>query len=162
MRFKSVVTWDGEVHPEWARACRGNWLAGDEIWRQFPLETCWIDAEIEDDDASRIFVIGSGDWKTDFGSYRLSEVAAQQYDIDDKRKHRSRIVAMQQAIEAGLQLGRPILISSSGEGPFVIMDGNHRLVAHHRAGKLGGLPVYVGLHHRIPRVVIWFSAAVRE
>ena len=161
MRFGRVVSWENDVFAAWRRASNNAMRPNSDVWGKLPEHVCWLTARVEQIDIPRLYVIGSSDWKEVFGSYRLSEIAAKPLTgTDDKHKHSSRIVGISSAYSAGKQFEPVVMVSFSGEGPFVVIDGNHRAVGMHRAGLLVGREVFVGLHPAIGSGYGWFKQAV--
>jgi hypothetical protein len=162
MRIGNVVTWEREVHPAWQKSSGNDPTAHSDIWGRLPPGVCWLEATIEESDIDSMFVIGSGDWIQSFETYRLGGIALQDFShVKAGCHHRPKIIGFEQSIGAGRQLGPLIAVASSGIGPFVFLDGNHRAVAHLRTGQLVGQFVYLGLHHHISSEFSWFVRAIR-
>lgn len=104
------------------------------LWKELPKDTVWFEAEIETKDLDRIRVFPRAQWrKFAFGDFGLTQVAPRILDeryrdrasgaflakIDDLRDH-----LRQEAVG-----GAVLLIGQDEQGPFTILDGNHRLVA---------------------------------
>lgn len=161
MQFGRVVRWEQDVFAAWQRASNNASRPNSDVWGKLPDHVCWLSARVEEIDIPRLYVIGSGDWKEVFGTYRLADIAAKPLTgTDDKYKHSSRIIGIGSAYSTGKHFEPIAMVSFSGEGPFVIIDGNHRGVGMHRAGLLVGREVFVGLHSAIGTEFGWFRQAV--
>lgn len=126
-----------------------------------PPGVIWRFATIEECDVQKILVIGSGDWEKTFGTYVLSKIAQQNFaGPDDKEKHKSRIREIGKKYANGETLGPIILVCISQDGPFVIIDGNHRAVAAFQQMDLVGQRVYVGVMPPNGAQYIWYQQSV--
>jgi hypothetical protein len=105
---------------------------------------CWFEAEVQATDLERLYLIGSSDLREIFGSYRLSEIA-RTAEGNDRFNHMVRIRGLVADLRRGRTFERAILVAESGEGPFVIIDGNHRCLAYHCEQCLAGQAVYLGM-----------------
>jgi hypothetical protein len=143
MRVGVAVSWDRDVFPCWRRSANNALRPNSDVWRPLPSGTAWFEAEVEPGDISCMFLIGSSDLLETFGSYRLSDIV-RVMNGDDRFNHRSRIRSLSQSIRDGCLLERPIVVSQSDFGPFVIIDGNHRCLAYYSLERLPGLQVYLG------------------
>jgi hypothetical protein len=162
MKLGRVVDWERDVLAAWKRSANNAPRPNSDVWGKLPQGVCWLEGRIEYDDIDRLYVLGSSDWKEVFGSYRVVEIASKEFGIDDKHKHRSRICAIGDAYSIG-KLFEPIaMVAFSGAGPFMVIDGNHRVVAMERRRLLVGQSVFLGLHREIGTSFGWFNNAVRE
>lgn len=160
MRFGQVVRWGSDVLPAWQRAAH-NGFTNPDVWGVLPDRVCWISARVETSDISKMYVIGSPDWKDVFGTYRVEAIAAQAMaGPDDQHRHKSRIIGIGSAYSEGFMFEKIAMVASSGEGPFVVINGNHRAVGSHRVDRLVGLDVFVGLHADMESDYQWFRWAV--
>jgi hypothetical protein len=120
-----------------------------------------LSARVEEIDIARLYVIGSGDWKEVFGTYRLADISSKALTTgDDKHKHSSRIIGIGSAYLNGTHFEPIAMVSYSGEGPFVVVDGNHRAVGMQRVGLLVGREIFLGLHSAIGTEFVWFRQAI--
>lgn len=142
--------------------CCGITAAPDQqsfgpVWDQLPQGVCWLEACVEASDLERFYVVGSPDWKEAFGSFRLTKIATFGADAqDDPSHHHSRIVKLGRAYLTGQRLPPVVAIAYSGEGPFVILDGNHRAVAMQRHQLFSGQQIRLGLHASMGTAYVWF------
>ena len=163
MRIGRVVYWERDVLAAWRRSVNNADRPDSDVWGKLPPNVCWVTARIEDVDVPKIHVIGSSDWKDIFGTYRLVDIASQAFHgTDDKHTHRSRILGIENAYATGKHFEPIAMVASSGEGPFVVIQGNHRAVAIQRLGLLVGQTVFVGLHEEISASFGWFRQAVEN
>ena len=161
MRIAQEVTWDADVFPCWRRSANNAPRPNSDIWGRLPPGVRWSDAELEGSDADRLYLIGSADLKETFGSYRICEIRGSQ-EIRDRFNHWVRVRAIRDALLRGQPFERPILVAESGEGPFVIIDGNHRCVARYLEQRLVGLPVYLGVMSGLNRAYCWARQALQR
>ena len=158
MLFGRVATWEHDVFPAWRRSANNALRPNSDVWGNLPQNVCWLVANIDDIDTSRLYVIGSSDWMETFGTYKVQDIAAKPSSTtDDKYKHNSRIKGIGVAYSLGKNLEPIILVCHSGEGPFVVVDGNHRAVAMQKEGLLVGKQVFVGMHARMGTEFNWFG-----
>jgi hypothetical protein len=114
---------------------------------------------LEETDTNGLYLIGSSDLKQTFGSYRICQIPRSQ-EGKDKFNHRDRIRAILAALRRGQLFERPILVGDSAVGPFVIIDGNHRCLAHHVEQRVVGLQVYLGMAPSMLRGYGWARQAL--
>lgn len=161
MRIGRTVDWEQDVFAAWRRTADNAARPNSDVWGRLPEHVCWVSAWVEEIDIPRLYVIGSSDWKEVFGTYRLSEIGAKVLTSeDDRHRHSSRIIGIGAAYATGREFEPVAMVSYSGEGPFVVIDGNHRAVALYRIGLLVGREVYLGLHPLIGTRFGWFRHAV--
>jgi hypothetical protein len=160
MRLGRVVDFKSDVIGTSRRSGRKEPRSDSEIWRRLPEGTCWFACHLEPCDIEKIFVYGDREWKQAFGSFSLKAVAAATLDSDDKQHHKSRIQQLMQTLASGHKYRSLALTAFSGEGPYVMIDGNHRAAAMLRLGILAGQSCYVGFHQRIGKDCSWFRHAV--
>lgn len=160
MHIGSTVDWETDVLAAWKKAANPEKAPNNDVWERLPEGMCWFNCLIEPSDIEKIYVIGSYDWKEVFGTYCLSGVAANSCDADDRFRHKSKIMAIRNAIAVGKSVDPIILTAFSGSGPFVIIEGNHRAAAMMQLGVLAGQRVYVGFHQKIGSDFLWFRRAV--
>lgn len=146
MRIKAMITWEMVLHA-WQKESNNCPRPNSDVWGILPgqgKDVAWFQCNLESTDQDSLFVIGSGDWKEVFGSYRASAVATSLSDVDDKHRHSSRIHGIAKRMKDGHRFYPPALVASSATGPFVAIDGNHRIIASIKAGIFDGLDVHVG------------------
>ena len=163
MHIGPVVDWERDVLAAWRRSANNAERPNSDVWGKLPEHVCWLSARIEESDLAKLHVIGSCDWAEVFRTYRLSDVASCiTNEGDDKHKHTSRIRDMGKAYAAGHRFERIAVVSFSGSGPFVVIDGCHRVVAMRRQNILVGQDVFLGLHADIGTSFVWFRQAVQH
>lgn len=160
MHIAKSVNWEKDVLPAWRRAAGNAESPNSDVWGKLPEGVSWFLGYIERSDIQNLYVIGSGDWKEVFGTYRLLEVAADSSTEDDKYKHRQKFGKLQKLISGGEQFEPIIAVTHSEKGPFVIIDGNHRAVAYLKLGLLESQEIFIGLHHRIKTEFVWYRLAL--
>lgn len=160
MHIKDSVSWEQDVFSAWRRAAHNAVRPNSDVWGKLSKDTCWFRGNIEQSDVECLYVIGSGDWKEVFGSYRIVDIVADKLPVNDKYNHCQRFREMQDAIAEGKKFEPLIVVSYSGMGPFVIIDGNHRAVAYLRLGSLVSRSVFIGLHSNIKSDFVWFRQAL--
>lgn len=159
MRLGHIVDWDAVVFPSWQRAARAV-KPNSDIWSALPKHVLWFKGEIEPEDVTRTYVIGSADWKNAYGTYRLSELALAPFvGKNDPDNHVARIDSVLRGIDAGRTFEFPIMVAGSGSGPFVIIEGNHRAIAYQKRNLFHGRNVYIGFHARMASDFPWFRSA---
>ena len=163
MHIGRTVDWEMDVFSAWRRSADGDHSPNSDVWSTLPPGVCWFDCRFELEDIEKSYVIGSADWKEVFGSYDLRSIAATTYDgEDDSFRHKSRIIGIRNAMAVG-QIFEPIILTAfSGDGPFVIAEGNHRAVAMMQLGIIIGQPVFVGFHKQMGEKFNWFRRSVLD
>ena len=163
MHIGRTVDWETDVFAAWQRSAAGNGIPNGDVWGTLPPGVCWFNCRVEPEDIEKIYVIGSLDWKDVFGTYRLRGIAAASFDgKDDSFRHKFRIYGIRNAMAVGRDFEPIILTAFSGDGPFVIIEGNHRAVAMTQLGILAGHSVFVGFHKQIGSDFNWFRRAVLD
>ena len=158
MRVELAVSWDQHVFPCWRRSANNAPSPNSDVWRPLPSNLAWFEAQLESNDISGIFLIGSSDLEETFGSYRIVDINPSMIG-DDRHNHRSRIRSLSESILNGHRHERPIIVSQSGLGPFVIIDGNHRCLAYYSLQRLPGLQVYLGMAPGLIENYVWARSA---
>lgn len=162
MRIGRVVNWEQDVKAAWSRSSNDSTCPNSDVWRPLPDNVCWVIARVEVIDVPKICVIGSSDWKDVFGTYRLNDIAAKDLSTDDKHKHKSRILDIGKKYATGEHLETIAMVAFSGDGPYVVINGNHRAVAMARAKILVDQNVFLGLHKDIGKSFVWFKQAIED
>jgi hypothetical protein len=161
MRIAQEVTWHADVFPCWRRSAKNAARPNSDVWGRLPPGVRWFDAELEGSDTARLYLIGSSDIRETFGSYRIGEISESQ-ENRDRFNHWARVRAIRDALLLGQPLERPILVAESGAGPFVIIDGNHRCLAHYFEQRLVGLPAYLGMVSGLNSAYCWARQALQR
>ena len=163
MQIREFVTWEETVLPTW-RSNHPDIVAPNEsIWTQFPNDLMWYSALIEADDINKLCLIGSLDWLEVFQTFRLSELCqnfASALQSNDKYKHIDRIKALQSFYTTGKTLAPLIVIAPDCEGPYILVDGNHRASALLLNEMLIGQAVLIGTSKKIPGHVEFYQHSV--
>ena len=161
MRIERDASWQDDVLPSWKRSSPGNPNPNTDVWHPLPLGTAWSRAVIEPNDIPFLYLIGSGDIKKTYGSYHLPAVAeAVATAENDKHNHTVRIQSIEKACSEGKIFEPTILVAGSSGGPFVAIDGNHRMTGFMRCGELVGREVFLGIHDLIPKSFNWYRWAI--
>lgn len=161
MQIGRTADWETDVFAAWRRSADGDDSPNSDVWNTLPSGVCWFNCRIDPEDIEKIYAIGSFDWKEVFGCYDLRNIAATSCDKeDDSFRHKSRINGIKNAMAVGRNFEPIILTAFSGEGPFVIIEGNHRAAAMMQLGILAGQPVFVGFSKKIGSEFNWFRRAV--
>lgn len=124
MKFGKIVPWQ-RVLLSWQVESRMDPRPNSDVWGKLPGEgenVCWFECVIEESDRSRLYVIGSSDWKNLFGSYRAEKIATA-LDGPDEHQHKERIKGIAGAIKGGKKFEPSAFVSSSLDGPFVASTG---------------------------------------
>lgn len=119
----------------------------------------WSEARIEACDLPYLYLIGSADLRGTFGSYRVSEISWDPTGQDEYHHH-DRVRGIIDSLRRGDDHEPPILVGEFGREPLVIIDGNHRCLAHHVRGTTAGLPVYFGTADNLLMEFVWASRAL--
>ena len=159
MKITREVTWDTDVFPCWRRSANNAPRPNSDVWRPLPSGIRWFEAELEETDIDLLYLIGSADLMQTFGSYRICRITRSQ-EGQDEFNHRNRIRAIVAALRRDQHIERPILVGDSALGPFVIIDGNHRCLAHHVEQRVVGLKVYCGVVAGLLRGYCWARQAL--
>lgn len=161
MELADVVDWDQHVLPAWRRSSQRTSPNAD-VWGRLPPGVCWFQGRIAGNDIGKLLLIGSEDWYDVFGSYRLTEVSRADYANDDVYGHKARVRNIRAAMLQGQQMEPLVLVADSGNGPFVLIDGNHRAICLHQLDKLVGQTCFIGFHHRMHADFLWSRRAIEQ
>jgi hypothetical protein len=141
-----------------------DWMRGEgmrdphfrsDIREPLPADAKWYSAELERQDIRQLFIISSDDWTEISAGTFLVERVLQSVNAGNFQKADSARISKKITDKIGyLKSGGPcnshlILVSSNSSGPFTLIEGNHRAVAHFERGTLVGLKVYLGVSLRI-------------
>jgi hypothetical protein len=166
MRIGRVLDWETEVLDIWTKGSPEGYLPSEGLIKEFPQGICWMAGVIEPDDIEKLLVIAAADWQQLFGTFQLADIARRIPETgDDEHRHYSRIRELTRLAEAGQPFYPPILVAKSGQGPFVIIDGNHRVLGMQRAKSVLGKQVIIGFlppnveYHRYDHAVLVTRAA---
>jgi hypothetical protein len=153
------ASWEDDVLPAWKRAAING--LNEDVTKKLPKDTRWFTARIEEVDITNIYVIGSGDWKEEFGTYHLVDIASQSFDHSANGSyHRPLVLQKEKEYSEGKSCELVIIVGPSEKGPFVVIDGNHRAIAMKRKEVLCGKNVFIGLHENIYDSFIWYRQAM--
>jgi hypothetical protein len=131
------------------------------IMETVPSQIQWHEVEIEDEDLENLYILAIWDWFIDTGkTYKLSQVPANLTSNHGHRisnfppgaaDHKTKIEAMMSAPEINTQ--DIILIASSENGPFTIIDGTHRSSLLALNGTISGTKAYLGIANDLSQCV---------
>ncbi|MBF0439480.1 MAG: polysaccharide deacetylase family protein [Magnetococcales bacterium] len=164
----SRVDWESDVLASWRRSAGGAKFPKQKIWELLPTGVNWFICRIDAQDIDRMYLFGTYDWEQAFasGSYHLSTIAADpcQENAEEQNnfRHKFRINEIRKMYASGLRFEPIILTACSMEGPFVIIDGNHRAIAMQQLGMLVGQTVFIGLHDKMESDFGWFRETVNR
>jgi hypothetical protein len=151
------------VLAHWRRFADFDERPGGGTWGPVLEKASWSTARIEPLDVPNLYVIGSGDWFDIFGSYNIERIGQRlSASGDDPYRHSSRIRDMAAALESGGELEPAIMVGPSIRGPFVALDGCHRLVARVSASRIVGERVLLGVTRRLRQEFPPYRNAVPE
>ena len=153
MKIETTADWTSDVWPCWQRAAHHP-EPNSDIWQALPSGVRWVKARIEPADINGLYLIGSSDLCDTFGSYRVSEIAREMVGQDDYRHH-DRVRELIRRIEAGAEFERLIVVAEDVSGPFVVLDGNHRCLAHWNCGTMPGVDIFLGMAPSLIRRFKW-------
>lgn len=160
MRVGPIVDWEMDVLATWRQAAQHVEHLNRDVWSRLPAGVCWFRCHIEAQDIDQLHVIGSEDWREVFGSYKLIDITSAFSEEDDPYQHNSRIGSLIKTLAGGAEIQPIIAVAASGDGPFLIIDGNHRAIAMNKLGLLAGQRCFVGFHQKIETDFLWFRRAL--
>jgi O-antigen/teichoic acid export membrane protein len=104
------------------------------LWRELPVGTQWFEVEIERSDLKRIRVFPRAQWRKlargDFGLTEISQrIASGECAGVADEAFLLKIQQLRSRLGGGWAPGAVLLIGVSRNGPFTLLDGNHRMVA---------------------------------
>ncbi len=147
MKVHQSVSWESAVFPCWERAAHPG-PPNYDVSLEVPRDVAWCEATIEEADVPAVFLLASSDIMRSFGSYRLVDIdfdlSADYRDDLRGRRHQQMVLGITRAIRSGEKMERPILVADDVDGPFVVIEGNHRCIAYFYERRLAGLDVYLG------------------
>ncbi len=121
-----------------------------DIRDPLPTNLDWALAVVEKGDINSLFVISSDDWKQEglcSSDFKLttaitnySNTQSSNGKYGDIRAKELLFTSNQSALDTKL-----ILVSSSKEGPFTIIEGNKRAIALGKVERLIGLEIFCGI-----------------
>lgn len=163
MKIIDITSWDN-VYAAWKAASPGQREPNKDVWSLLPENIEWFEAEVEQSDLDCLYTIGSSDWKHVFSTYSLEKVvsAVEASTEDDSYRHISRIKDVSLAAKTDRDKSPPIiLVAESSCGPFVAIDGNHRMAGFYMAGCLRGVKVFIGFSSDLYSSFKWYNLAFR-
>jgi hypothetical protein len=161
MQILKVTTWADEVFPCWQRNAHNanNPLRpNSEIWEPLPSGIVWSLAKIESPDISRLFLLGSSDFKDTFTTYQVSKIQTP-FPMGSQDRHHYQPLAMLNAMRGGKTFDPPICIAESMQGNIMFIDGNHRTLMHLLNSSLIGMETYLGILPGIHSQFLWSHPA---
>jgi hypothetical protein len=121
-----------------------------KIWSPLPANTRWYNAEIEEKDLERIFIISSDEWSCLSQSFKLVDVVRGLEKEKDTEIARRVVDLIGMLRKNPHSLDRKLtLVSPSLEDNFTMIDGNKRSIALCNIGKLIGNRIYLGMSTKI-------------
>ena len=123
------------------------------ILARLPAELEWHESEFEPQDVDKLYILPVFDWYMDTGeTFKVSDTLIH---LSDTRGYHlpqlgSAEVLHFQTVNKIIEsppedFGEVILIASSQDGPYTVIDGTHRSVALLKMGKLIGSDCFVGV-----------------
>jgi hypothetical protein len=158
MKLLRSVTWEDQVLPCWRRNANNAPRPNSDIWRPLPPGIDWHQAELTSVDVQSIYLLGSSDFHDTFGTYKIAEIRTP-FPSTSSDRHHTLPLAMKRTLEIGGTLDSPILIAESTASNMVVIDGNHRILAHLLNNSLAGLSIFVGIQSGIHRRFSWSHPA---
>lgn len=158
MKILKPVNWEKDVLPHWS-VLRGATVKQQPLWEKLPSGMQWHAARFESGDDEKLYVIGSGDWEKTYGSYRVIDIARQSQEGDDAHNHRARIRGFIETLNSGGQIAEVVAVAAKEQGPYVLIDGNHRAIALVAKNQLRGQNIFLGIHRDIDQHFQWFYPA---
>ena len=113
----------------------------------FPRDVRWFQATIESADIARLYLVNSGDLKTLSKDTQRLDVAAQHWLGGFRDNDHS--LRLQRIVDSGDFDPRTVLVASNPDGPFTILDGNHRATILQARSVLAGQRCFLGIHAQI-------------
>ncbi len=123
------------------------------IMDHVPVDVIWHEVEIEKEDLENLYILAIWDWLIDTGrTFKLSGVVKNlssghghsiSYFPPGAADHKVKIDEMLKVTDDHIQ--DIVLISSSKDGPFTIIDGTHRSSLLAIKGSLPGTKAYLGI-----------------
>jgi O-antigen/teichoic acid export membrane protein len=104
------------------------------LWRELPKSTDWFEVEVRLDDQERIRMFPRAQWrKLARGNFAMTEVAKSitggaSRDLREKT-FVTKIESLSDQLRQDVPVGTVLLIAINENGPFTILDGNHRTMA---------------------------------
>lgn len=131
------------------------------IMDHVPDETSWHEVEIEKNDLNNLCILMIWDWFIDTGrTFKLLEVpfnlsSGHGHHVSNfppgAADHKVKIDEMSKAMDENIQ--DIVIISTSENGPFTIIDGTHRSSLLAIKGKVPGTKAYLGIANDLSQCV---------
>jgi hypothetical protein len=119
----------------------------DIIHAGFPRDAIWHDGEIEAEDVPKLFLISVGDLGPFSKNTWSLEITAQNYSAGfQDSDHSLRFEKLRKNSPFATRL---VVVSDTLNGPFTIIDGNHRAVLLSVDNRLIGTRIHLGVHPQI-------------
>lgn len=154
----------GDDHENQVRRALLNVRHG-ALWRELPEDTEWFEAEIQPNDLQRLRVFPRAQWRKlalgDFGIRHVCQRVFEDRDRDPAAEaFREKIADLRSRLTEGAVADAVLLIGLSENGPFTILDGNHRLVAAMLVSPdvVGRLRFYCGLSPKMGQCC-WYQTS---
>jgi hypothetical protein len=152
MKCISPITEDA-VFGAWRALNKVSTLDPTIIDHNFPKSVSWCTARIESHDIAHLLLIhvpdlgplSNNSWTLSIAAELYGESIAQHKPYDPEHAKR-----MESLLEWPHRFDHPaILVSDNTAGPFVILDGNHRLMLLAHETRIIGAQVYLGVDRRM-------------
>ncbi len=129
-----------------------NWRS--DIKSPLPHDICWHEADIQQGDINRLYIISSDDWsdisQQSFLVRSISENLDSNFTINDSIRLSKDINRKISFLKSGSTFDtRFIAVSDSDSGPFTLIEGNRRAVALYSLKRLVGITIYLGISEQI-------------
>ena len=110
------------------------WAWRRPLLQRLPNNISWFLASLDEGDFSELFIIREIGWETTFGNTKkLKDVATAILDgIEDKGVGFDLIEAIKKQIGVQPFREKLLVISTNLQGPYTVVEGNHRAVAFHK------------------------------
>lgn len=121
-----------------------------DIRNPLPADSDWVSAVVEKGDIDSLFIISSDDWRQEglcSSDFKLTTAITNYSNTQSSngkygniRAKELLLISNQNTLDTKL-----ILVSSSKEGPFTLIEGNKRAIALGKLGRLVGLKIFCGI-----------------
>ncbi len=159
MQIMKATTWEDEVLPCWQRSANKAPRPNSDIWGRLPEGVEWFLAKIEDKDFTKLFLLGSSDFRVTFGTYQISRIRLP-FPAGSNDRHHWQPIQMLEAMKSGRVFDPPICVAESLESEVVFIDGNHRMLMHLLNQSYLGLETYLGLLPGLHSQFPWSRQAI--
>ena len=130
-------------------------LRHGSLWRELPQDTEWFEVAIGDLDLNRVRVFPRAQWRKlasgDFAITKIAQSIAKSLKAISEDKFLAKIADLRNHLSKNGPDGAVLLIGLNQDGPFTILDGNHRMVASMLISPeaVSKLRYFCGVSHRM-------------